>query len=124
MDNQYYSPRLEALEWAVKPWWKKIWLRLTVGTWIGDLGKKKEEPQEDGQERAPGPNQEAGPDNPEDEAAVAQGSPRPVNPPEAAQPAEEPTEEKTTRTCARCMAPFIIHGPERICPVCVLKDDQ
>ena len=111
-ENEYYRPRFEALEWAVKPWWKKLWIRLTVGTW---LGKKKEED-------APQPEKAPETAVPEPETA-SEGPPQGDSEGDSG-PKETPTEERQTRTCARCSRLFVVHGPERICPICVAEDNR
>ena len=99
-----YEPRFEALEWAVKPWWKKLWFRLTVGTWLERKPKVAEEVPEE-------PSQpELVPETVDLESETV---------PE--EPSEPETPERQTRICATCGTPFVVHGAHRICPVCRVK---
>ena len=116
-----FEARIAALEWGILPWYKKLWYRWKF---------KREKQREMGRKERPVDNGEVGPGNLGNEAAVAQGSLRPVTSQEAAQPEtapETPSDappQRETRVCARCTQKFIVHDQSRICPVCVLKDNE
>ena len=112
------EPRIQQLIWASAPWYKKLLVRLArsrIGRWFTrKFGPKPVQNQaSDGQTHT----------------SHLEEVPRPEKVPETADSEPEkvpetPSEERQTRTCAKCGKMFIVHGPDRICPVCQLKAEM
>ena len=98
-----FEARIAALEWGILPWYKKLWYR-----WKFKCEKQKE-------------LRRASKAQPEAEKVPETADPGPETAPET--PSEAPP-QRETRVCARCTQKFIVHDQSRICPVCVLKDNE